>query len=455
MDRQYYIDNVEDLSAQQIAEGILREIVTFDELRETGDFDHTKQKKVKELLSNQDGEKEEYEDAKGSINALETFIKNHPQSIYVDKAKNDIEALRKLDVDKRDEKIQKILDNPNKYTPDEIINSLDIQQLESLCGRLGISVSSVEKYEKPQLRFNDVKIDSSEDIPQGYTDIFFWGIPSSGKTCALAAVFSTINKDFVSQSDPKLHARFNDGSSYRTSLKNIFVNEDGIGYLPDATNSDRTQYMPFMLKRHDEKNYRKISCFELSGEVFRQFYELKNPGSIEGLGIGKWYNNDSGEFIANPMETLKNVLGSNNQKIHYFFIDYSQDMKSRKDEYGLTQEDYLEAATYYFNSNKDIFKRKTDAVFVVVTKSDEIKGSNKESEASIFLKNRFSNFIGVLKTLCKENNVYLGAKTFSIGNVYFKRICNINREYSKEIIDDIITLVQPESKSWIKKLLNI
>ena len=54
MERKDYINQLEDLSAEQIAEGISIGIVTFDELRRTGEFDASKQKTVKNILRKKD-----------------------------------------------------------------------------------------------------------------------------------------------------------------------------------------------------------------------------------------------------------------------------------------------------------------------------------------------------------------------------------------------------------------
>jgi len=49
-EKKEYITQIENLSAEQIADGISIGIVTFDELRRTGAFDASKQKSVKNIL---------------------------------------------------------------------------------------------------------------------------------------------------------------------------------------------------------------------------------------------------------------------------------------------------------------------------------------------------------------------------------------------------------------------
>ncbi|MBP6695642.1 MAG: hypothetical protein KA161_10960, partial [Saprospiraceae bacterium] len=121
---------------------------------------------------------------------------------------------------------------------------------------------------------------------------------------------------------------------------------------------------------------------------------------------------------------------------------------------GLTQSNYLEAAAVYFRDRNNIFRKKTDAVYVVITKSDEIKGDNKIDIAKAFLQENFGSFMDVLKNQCQRNSVDFKVKLFSIGDVYFKRICKIDRSYSNDIIQDLLKRVKPVSNNVIKKFFN-
>lgn len=491
MTKEEYINNVDNLDVEEIVSGIIEGIVTFDELKNTGEFDRNKQNLVKTALDNKKIEINEYNDAKGDLEKLKKFKEKYPQSSFIDKVEQELEELEYNDAindleslkifinnypksrfineakqkitelekqqilnrqKKEEEKIkeqreeyERTIRSCNDSTPDQIVSKLTSEQLESLCGKLGISADLVINYNEPKVVLNDVP-ENPDDIPSGYTDVFFWGIPSSGKTCALAAILATIEKKYSSDAPTDVERQF--GATYRASLKNLFTNNDNIGYLPPPTSTDTTQYMPFLLKKRLEKNYRKVSFFELSGEVFERFFEIENDMQ---------FNNDADSIsrIETAMKTLQLVLNSNNQKIHFFFIDYDRETKMRRDKNNLQQSDYLNAATYYFRDHNDIFKKKTDAVFVVVTKCDEIKAPDPMSVVKNFLHDNFGNFLDVLKNRCEGHDVHFDVKMFSIGDVFFKRICRLNTEYSEEIIEEILTLVNPERKNWLQKLLNL
>jgi hypothetical protein len=443
MEKKDYINQIEDLSAEQIAEGIFNCIVTFNELQKSGEFDASKQHSVKSILK----KKDDTAFAKAnSIAELENYLSVFPDGLHVKNARLKIEQLQKeINEDKRKESerakmLQKIREDINEYTPDEIVNVLGEDDLKIISDELGITIEDVKNYTEPDLKFNNIP-QTESDIPLDYTDIFFWGIPSSGKTCALAAILSTIEKKYTMEA-PDTKLQF--GSTYRTSLVNIFRKD--IGNLPNRTSKDRTQYMPFLFYKRGEMNKRKISFFELSGEVFKYFFEVVNNSQV--------INDYDREDIEKSFKTLELLLNSNNPKIHFFFIDYNQETKHTEDQNGLTQGNYLSAAAVYLRDRNNIFSKKTDAVYIVVTKSDEIKGGNKIEIARKFLQENFGGFMDVLKNQCKRNSVELKVKVFTIGNVYFQKICKIDRTYSEDIIEDLLKRVEPSSNNIFKKFFN-
>ena len=461
MTKEDYIAQIEYLTVDQILEGILGGIVKFKELKNTQQFVASKQKAVRAVLNIK-------EDAaftsSNTIEELESYLNIFDEGRYIVEAKAKILEVRNLNdkkkiAEKKQEEILKEIEKDiNEYTVDEIRTNFGDGVLDKICEKIQFDREIVRNYKEPELKFGVIPTEVNE-IPENFTDVFFWGIPSSGKTCALSAILSTMHKKYTI-SDPLIPVKF--GTMYRNNLiNNIFIN-DKIGYLPDSTMKERTQYMPFLLKRRNgEKLFRKISFFELSGEVFKYFYD-------------KVYNTemtreaDAQAKVEIGFNTLDLLLNSKNQKIHFFFIDYNQETKGTKDKYGLTQNNYLQAAATYFRDNNEIFKKKTDAVYVVVTKSDQIKGKDNiqeekldqinenysTREAKRFLEENFGGFIDVLKTKCENDDVEFRTKLFSIGNVYFKRICEINRDYSIEIIEDLLNKVKPVGDSKFKIFFN-
>ena len=457
MEKHLILKNISELfvTAEIIVDAIRRDEdnLSFEEAVNTGEFQLPKQKLVKELLQKFKKEDADFLNAV-SVSMLRDFIEKYPESKHLKEVHLRIRSKEDEEQEKHRELIENIINNANDYRPDEVKADLGSKLLSEVCDKLGISFDVVNNYSEPDLIFNDIPKNIGE-IPEGFTDVFFWGIPSSGKTCALSAILTTM-KDKYAMTSPAIDPKF--GASYVVSLQNIFTNQTA--YLPAATQKDSTQYMPLLLKKRNENDYRKVSFFELSGEVFKHFMALENNISI--------LKDDDRVDVESAFKTLDLLLGSNNQKIHFFFIDYQYETKGTRDRHNLTQENYLNAAASYFRDRLDIFKRKTDAVYVIVTKADQIKSLDTENQnisneertkiASDFLYDNFGNFMDFIKNRCKRDSIDFNVKTFSIGDVYFKSICKLNYYYATNIIEDLLKRIDTVNENrfcnWITKIFN-
>lgn len=307
MDYKIITENVEDYTASYIADFLYENNLSYevlsDTIRNNGGWDTPeKRRNVLSLLMQKDHDSFKIALEENTEKAFRDYISLYDYGSHISEAEIKIQEIKK-----HERFLQEIIEDVNEYTPDEIIIKLNSKELDDLCLNLRIDAQLIKGYREPILNFNDIP-KSINEVPDGYTDIYFWGIPSSGKTCALSAILSTIKKDF-SMEAPDCEKKF--GATYRDSLVNIFAKD--IGYLPGRTNQDRTQYMPFLFYKRGEKKKRKISFFELSGEVFKYFYEVANNSQII-----KDYSRDD---IEKSFNTLELLLKSNNQKIHFFFID--------------------------------------------------------------------------------------------------------------------------------------
>jgi len=276
----------------------------------------------------------------------------------------------------------------------------------------------------------DLKFGNSPlHIPEGYTEIYFWGNPGSGKTCALGAILRTGTKS------GELISQGGDGIMYMTQLTNIFF--DNKVTLPGSTPVDKTQLMSCLIKdKKDKKTDRPTAFIEISGEVFKYFAEAyygrekfnQNPNTeMEEKDHGK-----------DAFLLLSNLMGSeNNPKLHFFVVDVSD--KGRMDEFNLIQQNYLQAAASYFQ-NMNLFNSKTSGIFILMTKSDLL--TNEESKrldlAENFLNEYCREFVESLRDIVKKNkstsNV-IKYIPFTLGEVYLQEKCLFNPETSKDILE--------------------
>jgi hypothetical protein len=476
--RPYYLSNVDQTAAKELAEAIAAGIVTFEELQETGDFLNAEQNKVKDFLKTQQDvetamstkqtasdiermlqrtslsafdrnrleqrliqlkDEEElnvFNEAK-TTKLLDEFINRYPSSSRIEEAHAKMNKLRVTEVDERNALIDGIIKNIHNTNHKVIIEKYGEDVLRAVCEKVELNYDDVKNIRAAVLDNSGRKPENVSDIPEENTDVFFWGMPSSGKSCAMASIFNTIRTEYA-MIDPEKGKIF--GRPYRASLSSIFNNND-IGYLPKGTAIDDTHYMNFVLKENDSNKRINLSFLEISGEIFKYFKLLTDGNNV---------SEDEKIRIHPTLNLLNSILKSKNPKIHFFFIDYQQESDLNGIiGGGVTQSAYLEAASSYFTTNDDIFKNHTLSIHIVITKADLLPGFNRQAEAEKFYKTRFKNFKTVIDELTDKYNMNKPITfPFTIGDVYFNTMCRLNREYPKKIVDKLLEEIKPKNAFW-------
>lgn len=450
MEKNEILNNLEYIEASVLFEYISKGVITLDELMDTGNLSPDKRKKIKELQDEKDGQDDlKWQQCGQDINKLYEYLREYPKGKHVESANERIAARQQMETANANRRIaflNRMKMNINKVSTGEIIEALNngmisIEDLMSAgLSRDIISFMSDEDANKiPSL---DLGVEPNE-IPDGYTEVYFWGSPGSGKTCALAAVLSTAEKMGY------LRVAEGPGYNYAIQLKNLFINN--INRLPAPSPTDITQYLPFALIKKNES--RPVSMIELSGEIFECFLNKI---------AGRPFPTADHE---RTFEKISSFLADKNRKIHFFFIDYARGNKL--DAKGYTQSDYLNAASTYFHNSK-VFKNTTDSIYIVVTKSDMMKcgGGDDNSiynarveECKNLLDSEesgYKSFKNVMKKICHDEHINarkLMVEPFSLGEVYLSDICVFNPDSSKRILDIMIDKIQPVNESRLQKFL--
>lgn len=266
-----------------------------------------------------------------------------------------------------------------------------------------------------------------EKINKVSTEIYFWGIPSSGKSCALGAIMSVANNGKVARSmskDPDCQ-----GYGYMTRLSHLFKSDGKVGTLPEGTSIYSTYEMGFDLEDEDGKSH-PITCIDLAGELVRCMYK-----------------SDAGEPLTDDevsaLDTLTNVLIDNrtvNRKIHFFVLEYGGE--NRKYE-GLSQTEYLEAALRYIERTK-IFEKDTDAIYLMLTKVDKTGAVGQElvSVLTDYIDDNYRGFYQGLESICRKNEINGGRVErvpFSLGRVCFQDFCLFNETPAANVVKKLLT----------------
>jgi len=251
-------------------------------------------------------------------------------------------------------------------------------------------------------------------MEEGRTDVYFVGVPGSGKSTMLSGLLNLANRKGVLMPD----IYNNDGSIYQTQL----ISDLNRGVLPNATASGSYNYVALSLKDDDGAKH-PFNIVEVPGENY----------------VNMFNNGDVGEFL--------NYISNSNKKILIFVIDSLAHDSGYND-----SSSQLDQNLVYVNI-LNMFKAngildQTDAIYLVANKFDAIKESryatNNSSDDSLaldFLQDEFKNLIENCKDARDEtkNKFKIKILPFSIGNVsYTSIIDNFNREYSEVVIDNLI-----------------
>jgi hypothetical protein len=316
---------------------------------------------------------------------------------------------------KKNEILKQLVNNTNNFSPNIITNLLQdgILTIQDL---LNIGIPEEILTVLPDFKTPDFNLDRIPNmIPDGLTEIYFWGIPGSGKTCALSAILHYGSKKGLLEIMP--------GGVYKymVQLKNIF--RGPIGYLPSSTNTEISQFLPFNLRDDRARNH-PIAFIELSGEILHCFFNT-------------YINSPISSILENSFNSINNYLKGPNRKLHFFIIDISKD-PTEFDANGISQYDYLNATGRYLEK-KGIFNKTTDAIYIIATKSDLLLYDDFQRGDKVveFLKNHYAGFVNLLKEICRKyriNDDKLNVLPFSIGQVYFNSICKFNSKSSENII---------------------
>lgn len=280
---------------------------------------------------------------------------------------------------------------------------------------------------------------------QKTTEVYFWGIPASGKSCALGAIMSVAKSGRVAEAmvmDNKCQ-----GYGYMNRLSSLFRNGQ-VGSLPGSTATSSISEMAFDLidKKNNEHS---VTCIDLAGELVRCMY--KYDTKEEPL-------TDQEE---QTLETLTRILTDNrkiNTKIHFFVIEYGGEDKMYG---GVPQSDYLAAALRYIETT-GIIAKDTDAIFLIITKVDKAKADRGQLHDVLkeYVKNSdaYRGFYNGLGHICQKyeiNNGSVPIFPFSLGKVCFQSYCLFDEQPASYVVDTILKYTRGNEVSLWGKFKNI
>ena len=293
------------------------------------------------------------------------------------------------------------------------------------CGIDKEFIDLVEKEQTPIDPSDGTAFVPIESIAPNATEVYFWGVPSSGKSCALGAVMSVANgSDYVMIQDTC------QGRDYMNRLSSLFEYDGCYTFLPQGTRVTNTYEMRFSLTQNDKEH--PLAFIDLSGELFTCLYKKQ---------VGDALSDEEGMAF----DTLKTILvehASKNRKIHFFVIEYGGEDRLFN---GLKPDVYLQRAAEYLDS-LGVFTEYTDAIYIILTKADRVDGffsytDDVKSTFHNYMSNNYFGFYKALRKMCKTHSINGGKLEFvpfSIGKVCLRRLCRFDSSSAKEILNIIV-----------------
>jgi hypothetical protein len=261
-------------------------------------------------------------------------------------------------------------------------------------------------------------------MAEGRTDVYFVGVPGSGKSTMLSGLLNMANKEGILMAD----TYNNDGSVYQAQL----ISDLNRGVLPNATASGSYNYVALSLKDNNGAKH-PFNIVEVPGENY----------------VNMFNNGDVGEFL--------NYISNSNKKILIFVIDSLAHDTGYNDANSQLDQNLVYVNILNMFKANGVLDR-TDAVYLVANKFDAIKdtryathNTDDDSLALDFLQNEFKALIENCKDAREDskNNFKIRVLPFSIGNVSYTSIIDyFNKEYSEIVIQKLIedSFVIKESK---------
>ncbi len=278
------------------------------------------------------------------------------------------------------------------------------------------------------------------DMPYGHTDIteymdseavevYFWGIPASGKTSVLGTILKAARTGNVLKC---LNVKSGIGMRYYQYLKSVFDHDDC--FLPARNPMDMIEPIRTVMTDQKGKDH-SVNFIDLSGDLFSAIAWLES-GSRELLM----------DRHIHSLDLLKKLLVFNRgeaPKYHFFIIEYSKEPRRFK---GFYQDIYLETGMRYLIDN-GVLNKPEDRLLVIVTKTDLVKddiapGQSEQEFLINFLNTSYCNLFKLIKRHCKVIGINGGKLpppiAFNIGEVCFKYLCHIDITSANSVIPQLI-----------------
>lgn len=388
---------------------------------------------------------------KGDIVSIFEYLQAHPDSPFKDDIRHTMRSLK-------DDVLRKFKNNLSDKSYVDLYYRLTNAGIISRSEFISAGIVSDQSLAKLEGIGDLATIDQSVSVnhcPENHTDVFMFGIPSTGKTCIIMGLLGASSFDWNSK-------RF--GGDYASQLNEYL----DAGMTPNSTIGDFVTLIEGSITDENNENIsHPINLIDMAGEAFADKIAANPDGkvSFEDMGIG-----------------ATKLLSSNNDKVFFIIVDPTVEVVKKERRVRLTDPEgnvYYELAQvsvqqkstvkklvdlFTLEENKHIMRR-VKAIHFIVTKSDmlDVEG-DRDEVAQSRIKQKYSQPLNTLKRICSEKQFAINVRsgylpklyTFSLGQFYLGGVYDYDPSDANKIINVIrdITKGQKE-RSFFDRLKDV
>lgn len=387
------------------------------------------------------------------IFAVNNYLRNNPNTPYEHQA-------QKLLISLKHRELKIMRENANVYEAQRLLNIIndDIISEKELIAQEVITKNVLDTIKQTNIQTDlpDIRqaiANSTAECRDGYTDVYFFGVPSTGKTCVLMG---------LSRSD-SIHINLaSGGGDYASALQQY--TDMGVT-VPRTPGTFVTTLEATISGQMSNGVDHKINLVEMSGEEFA-FGIANNPEHIftfEDMGSGatELLRNDNRKVFFLIIDPTVNVVRINREVVD-----------GRDEETGapithleycvVNQRTLIQKMVNIFENpgNADIMN-KVDSIHIIMTKSDTLGDPVvREDRAYEIFQEKFGHFIlEPLVEMCKEHNINAHTQfrpklyTFSLGTFYVGGLYEYEQTDSNRLVRAIKNSTHgSKKKSWWDRL---
>ena len=392
------------------------------------------------------------------IFCVNDYIRNNPNTPFKNQAQVQLMGLKQ-------QEIGMMRTNPNSYEVNRLLRLINdgIFSDHELINAKVMTDTVLET-----LRNHDINADlpdirqaienSRAECKDGYTDVFFFGVPSTGKTCVLMG---------MSRSN-SLHINLaSGGGDYAAALQQY----TDVGVTVPRTPGTFVTTLEATISSVSDQGgaVHKINLVEMSGEEFA-FDIANNPDRIftfeqMGSGATQLLKNDNRKVFFLIIDPTANVVRINREIVVQdgFDEDTGEPITHTDLQYCVVnQRTLIQKMVDLFTDpgNAEIMK-KVDSIHIIMTKSDTLGNpvEREEKALNIFQQKFSGDILKPLIDLCEEYNInsrtnfHPNLYTFSLGTFYVGGLYEYEQTDSDRLVVAIKNSTQSvKKKSWWDRL---